>query len=493
MPSERIPFGNQQASGLEELAGASPAAINVVMDKTGTVFRRPGSTGLAGSQTTGYPIGLYVSLSNRVFGVYDTAGEREIWDLTAAIDQTGSALRLAGSGGSASGLAGTARPVFAETEMIIAVAGGAAMQKIVLGGPESTDRLGGSPPSATHVVANQSRLLANDVVTQRTIVRYSGIAQGTITYAGLEQWSLGIGNAGSFAAEADPDPILSVVANSNEVWTLGPRTTQLFGSDPQTVFAPVATRELGVGAAYSVIAEDQNFHWLDARRRFVSSDGRSYSVLSDDIQATLDAMTTVSDCYGFRIRMGPLDTLVWKFPTDGRTFALQKGGGWSEWLYWSPGTHNWEPWPVQAYAYRPATGQHIVGLGNPYNAKIEALSLSATADYAGSIPMHASVRTGFLNHGTDAYKECLCVYFALRRGETQAAVGPQAFFWWADSPGEVMDKIPIDLGASGDREIVWPVYGLGTYRRRQWFFEFAGTEPLTLVSATEEFAIEGGD
>lgn len=478
MTQAPIPFANQQASGLQELAGASPIAANVVVDATGTVSRRPGMTLFRAAPAAFACTGLYVTNADRVFGVFETVGERAIYDLN------GAPFRLAQSGGAASGLNGTARPVFAETEMIIAVAGGADMQKIVLGPPETTARLGGSPPQATHVVANQSRLLANDLAatSSRTIVRFSGIAQGTITYAGLEQWTLGIGNSGNFTAEADPDPIMAVAANSNEVFAFGSRTLQVFGSDPTSVFAPISSRELGMGAAYSLIPIDQNFHWLDNRRRFVLSDGRQYQELSQPIKRTLDNMGTVSDCFGYRVFTGPLDALVWTFPSDGRTFAMQQGGGWSEWLGWNG--VNWTQFPVTSYAYRPATGQHLVGLSD---GRIGALSLDATTDIGN--PIRAYVQTGYLNHGTDAYKECLCVNFAFRRGTTQDATGPQAFVWWSDRPGDTMDKIPIDLGASGDTEIVWPLHGLGTYRRRAWFFEFAGTEQLTLVSATEEFAV----
>lgn len=485
MPSAPIPFANQQASGLEELGGASPVAVNVCVDATGTVVRRPGMTSYLAAQQVAAVSGLYVTNADKVLAVYETAGERAIYDIAnAAVPQ-----RLAQVDGSAMGLDGTARPIFAETEMIVAIAGGSDMQKVVLGPPETTARLAGSPPLATHVIANGSRLLANDLAptSSRTVVRFSGIAQGTITYAGLEQWSLGIGNAGFFTAEADPDPIMAVAANSNEVFVFGARNLQVFGSDPTLVFASIASREIGMGAAYSLIAIDQDFHWLDNRRRFVLSDGRNYQVLSDNIKRTLDNIASVTDCFGYRVFAGPVDAMVWTFPTDGRTFSLQKGGGWSEWLGWN-GT-NWTQFPVTSYAYRPATGQHLVGLSD---GRVGLLSLDATTDLGNSI--RAFVQTGYQNHGTDGHKECLCVHFAFRRGTTQDATGPQAFFWWADRPGDTMDKIPIDLGASGDSEIVVPFYGLGTYRRRQWFFEFAGTEQLTLVSATEEFAMtEYGD
>lgn len=480
MPELAIPLINQQASGQEELAGASPVAINVCIDATGTLIRRPGISAYAATQSLGSASGLYVTNGNRVFTVIGTVVEREIWDISDPLVP----FKLTQPDGTAMGLNGTGRPVFAETEMIVAVAGGADIQKIVLGPPETTARLGGSPPQATHIIANQSRYLANDLAptSSRTIIRYSDIAQGTITYAGLEVWTLGIGNAGFFTAEADPDPIVALGANSNEVWAFGARSLQVFGSDPTLVFGPIAARDLGMGAAYSAIPYDQNFYWLDNKRRFVQSDGRGYEVLSDPIKRTLDAMSRVDDCFGYRVFMGPVDALVWTFPTDGRTFAFQKGGGWAEWL--GRDSNNWTQFAVASYAYRPANGTHLVGLTN----QTGILSLDTTTDRNGAT-IKAYVATGFLDRGTDARKHCKVVRLTLRRGQSQATPGPLAFFWWEDYPGQAMEHIPIDLGSSGDFEATLEFRGLGVYRRRQWFLEFAGAETFTLVSARETFDV----
>lgn len=476
MPEAALPFANQQASGQEELGGASPVAANVCIDATGTVIRRPGINLFLAAPVAAAVSGLTVTNGDRIFGVFETTGERQIYELTTTPNKL--------STNPAPGLAGTARPVFAETEMIVAIAGGADMHKIVLGPPPSTARLAGSPPLATHVVATQSRLEANDTspTSARTIVRFSGIAQGTITYAGLEQWTLGVGNAGVFAAEANPDPVVGLEANSNELWVFGSRTLQIYGSDPSTVFAPISAIELGMGAAYSAIGYDQDFNWLDSRRRFVASNGRQYDVVSDPVKRTLDGMPRVDDCWGTRVLMGPVEALVWTFPSDGRALALQKGGGWASWLGWD-GT-NWTPWPVTSCAYRAANATHLVGLSD---GRIGTLSLDASTDLGS--PIRAYVRTGFINRGTDALKECLCVRFTLRRGQTQSATAPLAFFWWQDFPGQQMTKVPISLGVSGEFEVVVPFHGLGVYRRRQWFFEFSSSEQLALVSATETFKV----
>jgi hypothetical protein len=42
MPQAPISFANQQATGQEPLGGAPGVAVNVVVDQTGAVRRRPG-------------------------------------------------------------------------------------------------------------------------------------------------------------------------------------------------------------------------------------------------------------------------------------------------------------------------------------------------------------------------------------------------------------------------------------------------------------------
>jgi hypothetical protein len=73
----------------------------------------------------------------------------------------------------------------------------------------------------------------------------------------------------------------------------------------------------------------------------------------------------------------------------------------------------------------------------------------------------------------------------------QDTIGPQAFLRFRDGPGAWSDRIPVDLGASGERELVLRLPSLGVYRRRQWEFEYSGTEALVLVSAVEEFTVLG--
>jgi hypothetical protein len=485
MPQADISFSNKQSTGQQELAGAPGVAVNVVVDQTGAIRRRPGLEAAPGFTSGAVDAaglcGLYCTVNGALYAVGNTPPFRQIYRVTAA------ATALATPLTSDASIAGFLRPTFAETQLLLVVAAGDRMQKIILSN-DTSSRLGGDPPYASHVVANSSRLLANiaSVASNNTfdksVVRYSDIANSNASYAGMEIWTEGLNTAGHYSAEADPDAVLGIYENTNEVFNFGNSSLQVFDPDPTAVYAPAVTRELGCSAPYSVVKENQQFFWLDDLRRFVMSDARSEEVISGPIQKTLDEIGTVSDCYGYRVVTGPIDALVWTFPTDGRTFAFQKGGGWAEWLGWSGG--NWAPFPVTCQQISPTTHDNLVG---DSSGRVGRLSLNATTDYG--TPINARVETGYLARGTDERKWCKVVRVALRRGQTTGSSAPVAYISYRDQPGPYGAPIEVSLGNTGETEPVVELRSLGIYRRRQWRFEFSGTEALELVSVTEDYDV----
>lgn len=477
MPFGAVDFSNKQTSGLDPLAGVGAHAINVIREASGAVRRRPGIVAHAEAPEEtldGNPIsGIHVTQAGLLFAVSETGAERVIYRVSGGV--------AADLGPTAPyGLRGTGRPVFSETEALLVLAGGSLIQKVELDGNVSS-RLGGSPPDSTHVIAIASRLAVNDLDLDRSKIVYSGVAAGTLTYAGHEQWSTGIGLAGFISAEGRPDPIVALHENTNEIFAFGSTTLQVFAPDPTLTFAPVASREFGCSAPYSVVKSDQQFMWLDDRRRFVISDARSHDVISDPIKQTLDDLERVDDCFGYRVVMGPLDAIVWTFPTGGVSFCFQKGSGWSQWQGWNG---NWTQFAATAHFHRSDLNKNVVGLED---GRIAELSFASQTDLGD--PINASVTSGYENRATDNLKHCIAVRVALRRGESQSATGPIAWLTWRDRPGAWQGRIPVSLGRSSDTEIVVSFRSLGTYRRRQWGFEFTGTEALVLVGVTEEYEV----
>jgi hypothetical protein len=483
VPAETRPirFGSYEASGLEQLAGASPAAHNVIVDPDGSMRRRPGISAYSGAPSTvidsGGIVGLHVTLGGELIAVgAPSPSEASIYRLTA-----GGALNLSQGPGTA--LVGPERPTIAETEMLLLLAAGQDIQKVELSNLVSS-RLGGSPPKSSHVIAHGVRLLGNDTEIDKTKARYSGEAIGTTDFSGHESWAPGVDTAGFFTGEARPDPVVALGENTDEVFLFGSQTTQVFRPDPVEVYAPIGTIPLGCVAPYSIARKDNDFYWLDHERRFVVSNGRSYKVLSAPaISQTLQSMATVSDCFGYRCSLGPNEAIVWTLPTDGRTFVHYLGGGWAQWSGWDSTLGRYTQFSVTAHHLRGGDHVNLVGTSAGYVGKLDR---AASTDLGA--PIEANVQTGFINRDTDIRKWCKFVRLTLRRGESSSGE-PRGRLQWRDDMGPWETGLEVSLGRSGEMNPTVSFERLGTYRRRQWRFVFSGSEELVLVSAEEEYQL----
>lgn len=483
MPTEALPFVNALQSSDEELAGASPEALNVTVDGAGAVFRRPGITPFfdldyfGGQVTLQAASALHVTESGQVFAIVPRGPDSPTVQDVYTIARNG--YQRIGS------LPAITRPIVTETEMLLVIAAGMPLRKIELALPNAVPPLGGDPPSATHVTHNSLSLLANDRVIDRTKIRYSGIALGTTTYAGHEDWSIGEGSGGFFTAAASPDPVVALHDNTNEVWVFGSRTLQLFGPDTSRVFAPTATMEVGCSAPYSVVKREGEFYWLDHARRFVRSSGRGTEVLSRPIHGVLQSLSDVSDCFGYRVLLGSLDCVVWTFPGAGRTFVLQEGAGWAQWAGHSHVTNQAELLAITCHTYNRLTGENLVGCTG--GEAIGVLRRGLAYDN-GEDPIKAHVTTGFQNRDTDRRKQCNSVRLTFRRGrETSTRPEIRGHLTWRDSLGAWEPPVAIVLDGA---QPVCELRSLGTYRRRQWRYTFGDSvEDLALAGAEEDFTV----
>jgi hypothetical protein len=482
MPQEPISFGPFLESSYDELGGASPSAINVVIDEKGTVYKRPGISTYSVAPETVVDangiIGLYSTNDSQLFAIGGTPLSRNIYKISGGSSTNLSSLP-------ASTLTGPSRPTFTETEVFFILTGGNDIQKVRLD-TNASSRLGGSPPFSSHVAANSSRLLANDVTVDRTKVRFSGVSQGTVDTTLHEYWTNdGISDHGGFfTAEARPDNVVAVHENTNEIFVWGTDNVQVFVPDSSLTFAPAATREFGCIAPYSIIKKDQEFMWLDQHRRFVYSDGRTFQQIEKPIKRQLDALSTVSDCFGYRVLLGHIDCFVWTFPTDGTTFAYQVGGGWSTWNGWDSSQSNFKVLQVLSHHLRRDGGVNVVGT---ISGKIGKFSQTAYDDLGE--PIVSRVDSGFINRDTDNLKLCKAVKIAIRRG--QNSTESLGRLEWRDNTGPWTGPIYLDTGSTGDDHIVKEFRSLGTYRRRQWRFTFSDSVNLALVKVSEDFEVLG--
>ncbi len=530
MPAEArtlpIPFGPTLETSSEEISGGSPEAYNVIADARGVLRKRPGiaaytgvapvatvdSAGVLGlylteqrvAHTTGTPTvsGTHAGVLYAVGATVNASGGghntgRNVYRIvggTATLVGTGAANEDRLATPAAVATTRFPRPTFAETEALLVIAGGAEMGKIdirpeTFSAPNFTNPntdyhemsfLGGCPPLASHVFANSSRICANDTQLDQTKVRYSDITQGIVSFAAHESWDPSPGAAGFFTAEARPDSIVACYENTNDIFLFGRTSLQLFAPGGSTTFSPSITREVGCLAPYSPVKVDDQFCWLDHQTRFIMSDGREWKDVGGAIQATLDALTTPSDCYGYRYSESFADCVVFRFEADEETLVLQPGIGWCRWALYTATTDTFSMFPVLSHHRRQDGGLNVVGLES---GVICTLSLDNETDLGSAIVAYCS--TGFLDRESDTYKQTLSVHLTFKR--TQAlSEGVVCYLDYRDDLSTEWTTLDIDLGVDdGNLTPVISLHSLGTYRRRQWRFRFPDAAGLFLVRASE--------
>lgn len=475
MAQGNLDFGASAEPSNQELAGAQPIAMNVLVDGRGAVRRRPGLATYASAPSTAVD-------SSGISGIFESARTGELYAVgnqpvpRRVYRVNGGAVDLTTD--PADRLYGTGRPVFAETDALLVIAGGTAPIKVDTT-TYAVATLGGPPPNGTHIIANAFRLAANSSADVGRW-RYSYPASGTAT-APHELWPASFYQA----AAARPDPILALGETTREVWAFGGRSTQIYLPDATTVYAPVYTiDDAGISAPYSILRMEGSFAWFSDRRRIVVSDGRSVKDLAPGFAGLFDSMTTVEDAYAYRVTTDQFDCAVWCFPSENTTLCLQIGGGWSRWASSDSGG-NWTVFPVLCATRRTTDGVTVAGLSD---GRIVRFSASAGNDL--DVNIRALVRTGFVGWGTDVRKQCRCVRLAFKGTANGSTSTPAAFLRWRDDAGGAWEgPVPVYLGSVTDRDPVYEIRSLGTYRRRQWELEFSGSDEFVLVGASEEYDV----
>jgi hypothetical protein len=461
-----IPFAAGQASGLSELSGAQPAQINVLVDALQAVHQRPGIQAWSdfGTAPNASPvIGQFVWRTNLLFVCED----RTLWAMTAP----GSFLDLGVT------LGGTGRPIWSYDQQRVVVTGGGAPIKWEGVGVASELAPGavapdGSPLTLTHIAYSAQRFIGN-------VNNNAGIVQWTAPGPGAHgTWPI----VGPYYAEAEasPDPLVALYANSNEVFTFGTETTQVYTPDAALAFAVAASLQVGCLTPYSVISDDGNFAWLDSERRIVQSNGREFKVLSSPGMAKdIANLTTTSDCWGARIKFEGFDLLVWSFPTEKRSIYYDKvTQKWGEFRS-SDANGEWVAWLPTSYLYWNERNLHLVGLPD---GRIAELTMEAATDMGQTL--RGLSRTGFIDAGSFNRKKCERVDFQLRRDEGVGTLPTDARveYRYRDTLGGWSPADSIALG--GTYQPVATKWSKGIFRQRQHEISFTNANDFVLAGAS---------
>ena len=497
MATADIPITDGQVASAEDQAGQERVVTNFLTDLQGFNVVRPGITNAVfdpanNAQTSGAAvIGMYVwtnPVDRQDYLVYVRADRYIVAKNLASLVKT----VLSTSDVTTQLDGNAARVTFAEDSLRLMIAGGGQIQ------------------TWDGAAALSSRLAAYVVGTNQPplgcthLAKLANYVVGNNVYPGaLNQffWSdLGDGNDTSWpplnfnTADARPDPVVAVHENLRELYVFGSQTIQVFGvtSDANLPFQASAALDLGTIAPYSIIRLDQTFAFLDYRRRFVQSDGRSFTPLSAAIDKDLQDIPTVSDCWGFRCRVGFWDLLIWVFPSTTSAYYYELNQQkWGRVRGWN-GTDAYALVRMGAYAYYAAGNLHFIG--DSLYENVFTFDLDAKNDVApdGTLtrPIVAERTTGRLDWETTKRKRCNSVRLFLRRGST---AGAAVEVMKSDDGGPWSTPFLVGLGsADGDTTNWADWYPGGIYRRRQYRIRYSNPTDTVISAMEEDFSVLAG-
>jgi len=156
MASAPIDFGPKQRSGDHELGGASPVAMNVIVDGAGVVRRRPGIQAYSAA-----PVGavdasgvslLHETADGTLFAVDNDPLAKGVYVIAGGVATDISAI-------SGDRIVGARRPTIAETEAMVVFAGGGDALKALLSNTVQLSS-GVLAPAHPHIKAGAIRALA---------------------------------------------------------------------------------------------------------------------------------------------------------------------------------------------------------------------------------------------------------------------------------------------------------------------------------------------
>ena len=504
----QVLFSGSEDKSSSELGGAIPLVVNAIPDAAGVARRRPSVVPWVPftSNVTGYPyypgngqvIGMLPFLGKLVYATSDgrlSALTPNVirQGLTYGVPGTQHELSILAGGGRPSLVAGRAQFLAAAGAQIMTWDGVAALFSrlqntgaTLLVGTDGYSVPTYPPPSAFALSAIAQRLLVGNVPGSSGQIHWSGPLED------YGNWDYALGGASYAQAAAKPDPLVWIADNTNELFAFGTETIQVFDpaslaidvNDPNVIldFAPNRTQNIGTISPYSIIAMDDNFVMLDRQRRIILTDARTYQDIGQPVSQLLRDMQSVTDCWGFRMRFGRFDCLVWMFPTDG--FGLIYDNTSSRWAEWRMGGVNEGPVTITSAYNWAEQGAFLVGLSG---GTIAQLSDSSTEDLG--VPIKIELISGFTTHGTQAQKHCRTMLFQFKRTWAATAGSGHVRISRRDTQGAW--QIIRDQQLESTPYPCIQIRSLGVYRTRQWKVEYTGSDELQLVSAQEEYEILG--
>jgi hypothetical protein len=438
--------------------------------KAGATVKRPGLATAVDLGTTKPVEGLYwfneagyaLAVSNgKVFKITKPSGY-------SAAEMTGSTLRTFAQ------TAGKGRVVFADDGTNVIMANGGAMNYHVAAS-STAQPIGDAdaPTAVTHVAFLDGRILALQDGTNK--FNWSEIGASLNWLA--TSWA---------TAESDADWILHLGVGFKELVLFGEQSIEVWYNDGVTPFAPIpgAFIQRGVSSQDSVQFINGRWYFLDDQNNFCEMKDRIVQIISTPIEKELKELGNLSDGLSDRIDIAGETFYLMSFPTANRTFVWKVSDdrldGWSEFSKGAGGR-------FLGQAHTRCFGWSADLVGDATTGIVYVMSTANLDDVGTAIT--ATRRTGWLDHGTMNWKNCIALTFKMKDAVNGNVPAPVLQFRYRNNGGVSWSNWnSVSMTGSDVKRFTQ----LGRYRTRQWEFKNDQRCLMDLVDIVEEIEVMTG-
>lgn len=312
----------------------------------------------------------------------------------------------------------------------------------------------------------------------------------TVPQSGRIQWSDLLSTkttALSYAtAEAKSDNLVRTIENNGQLWLIGERTTEIWGS---TTSKDQPFQRMGGGviptgciAPASVCRFGDSLAWVTrtehGQGQIVMTEGFSTLRISNHaIETDISSYQNIQDAYGFAYQENGHAFLLMTFPSAKKTWCYDASTKmWHERSYYNPKTSQHEH--HRAFVHSFFSGMQLVG--DRQNGKIYQLTQSSNTDDGETIVRERI--TPVVNPTTDRW-----IFHHL---EVTAQVGqesntkPQIILDWSDNRGRTWSySRQMDLGGIGEYDKRLIFKRLGQSFNRVFRLRFTDASRLVVLEA----------
>lgn len=337
------------------------------------------------------------------------------------------------------------------------------------------------PDTATHIEFMDSYFLVNDPsVTGRWQMSdsYDGTSWDALNFA---------------TAERSPDDLQALIVSNRIVWLLGTETAEAWhnaGAGTGTVafpFEPLQSgfSEWGCAAKYSPAEMAGSVFWLSSNSegdsQVVMTNGLTPTIISTtSITTEINALTTISDAYGYTYQYNGHSFYVLTFPTEGRTFVFDLVTKmWHEWASKVTGNH-------RSTHHVFIFSKHLVG--DSETGRVFELDWDTYTDNGDTI---TRIRRSRPIHAEDKAVRHTGVWIDIKEGVGNSAVtDPQIVLRYRDDAGGWSNEKWRSMGKIGQHNVRCVWRRLGRSRDRVYEIKVTDAVQAIIIAAYARLAVD---